>query len=118
MIIALLTIGLIFGTAFLVKNAKSKKSIKDYVFVLFGGVITFLFEPLVIVLFTDKSTDGGAIQMASTIFGIYCIGWSIIRIIKHKKNQSIIQDIIYCSKCGVKNDKNAKFCTNCGFNLI
>lgn len=34
------------------------------------------------------------------------------------KTKSISRDIIYCTKCGAKQEKDAKFCTNCGFNLI
>ncbi|KKR60729.1 hypothetical protein A2643_02760 [Candidatus Nomurabacteria bacterium RIFCSPHIGHO2_01_FULL_39_220] len=86
--IALITIGLMVGTAFLMKNAKNKVSIESYVLVLVGGIITLLFEPVIITLFTDGSADGGAIQIASTIFGIYFIGWSITRMVKFKKEKN------------------------------
>ncbi|MCF7843669.1 hypothetical protein K9M47_02095 [Candidatus Gracilibacteria bacterium] len=86
MIFPLITICLIIGTAFLLRNANSKKSTKSYLVVLLAGVITFLFEPVSMVLFTDGSGDGGAIQMVSTILGIYCIGWAIMKILKrHNK---------------------------------
>jgi hypothetical protein len=87
MIIALITIGLMVGTAFLMKNAKNHLSIGNYVLVLVGGIITLLFEPIIIALYTDGSVDGGAIQMASTIFGIYFIGWSIVRLVKFNKEK-------------------------------
>lgn len=90
MTIALITIGLMVGTAFLMKNAKKHISIGNYVLVLVGGIVTLLFEPIIIALYTDGSADGGAIQIASTIFGIYFIGWAIVRLVKFnkEKNQS------------------------------
>lgn len=84
----LITIGLIVGTAFLMKNAKKKVSIESYVLVLVGGIVTLLFEPMIIALYTDGSVDGGAVQIASTIFGIYFIGWSITRMVKFKKEKN------------------------------
>ncbi len=35
-----------------------------------------------------------------------------------EKNQNISQDIVYCTKCGTKQENDGRFCTNCGFNLI
>jgi predicted Na+-dependent transporter len=87
MLIALITIGLMVGTGFLMRNAKNKASIESYMLVLIGGIVTFLFEPAIITLYTDGSTDGGAIQLASTILGIYFIGWSIVRMVKFKKEK-------------------------------
>jgi hypothetical protein len=85
MVVTLITIGLMIGTAFLMRNAKSKGSVESYGLVLVGGIVTFLFEPVNIALSADKSADGGAIQIASTILGIYFIGWAIVRLVKRKK---------------------------------
>lgn len=85
MIIPLITVILIIVIGLLIKNANIKKSKEAYVLVLLGGIVILFFEPASIVLFTDGSKDGGAIQIASTIIGIYCIVWSIAKIIKIKK---------------------------------
>lgn len=90
MIIPIITLGLIVATAFLVKNANKHHSITNYVFVLVGGIVTLLFEPLIIALYTNGSTDGGAIQLASTIVGIYFIIWSIVRMVKFNKEKKTI----------------------------
>lgn len=82
MIFPLITVGLIVGTAFLLRNATTKKSLKSYVLVFIAGFVTFLFEPVSMVLFTDGTGDGGAIQIVSTILGVYSIVWSIIQMIK------------------------------------
>lgn len=89
MFIELITLGFIVGTAFLIKEAKNKKTTESYVFVLLGGIVTFFFGPLIRTLLIKETIDYGAIstgiQMASTIFGIYFIVWSIIKIVKNKK---------------------------------
>ena len=86
--IALVTFGLLIGVALLVKEAKLKKSIKNYVLVLLGGIVVFLFKPLSMTMLSGGPVDEGiiqmAIQMVSTFFGIYCVIWSIIRMVKHK----------------------------------
>jgi hypothetical protein len=87
MIIALITIGLMVGTAFLMKNAKKEKTISGYVLVLIGGIVVFLFQPIVHVLM-NYTDGGGAIQIASTIFGLYFIGWSIVRFVKFNKEKT------------------------------
>lgn len=87
MILALITIGLIVGSAFLLRNAKSKSSIGNYFLVLIAGIVTLLFEPVTIVLLTDGAGDGGAIQIVSTFFGIFCIGWAIVKMVKRSGNK-------------------------------
>jgi len=83
--ITLITFGLIIGTALLVKNAKTKSSKTNYTFVLLGGIITFLFEPTLVALYGSNFEGGVAVQIVSTIFGIYCIGWAIMKLIKFKR---------------------------------
>jgi len=90
MTIPLITIGLIFGTTFLMRKARKKISIANYIFVLLGGIVTFLFEPLIFTFYTNGSVDGGAIQIISTISGIYFIAWSITRLVKYKKETRIL----------------------------
>jgi hypothetical protein len=84
MTIAIITIGLLVGTAFLMKNAKEKKTVGSYVLVLIGGIITFLFMPM-LEISSFVSGDGGAIQIASTLLGIFFIVWAIVRIVKRNK---------------------------------
>lgn len=91
-IVPIITIGLIMGSVFLVLNAKKKNSTESYALVLISGIITFLFELVVLTLYVrinqiNETIDGGAIQVASNVVGIYCIIWSIIRVIKLKKSK-------------------------------
>lgn len=91
-IVPTITIGLIIGSAFLVRNAKRKNYIESYILVLISGVITFLFEPMFLTLYArmnqrNETIDGGAIQIASNIVGIYCVVWSIIKMVKLKKDK-------------------------------
>jgi hypothetical protein len=85
MIFPLITIVLIVGTAFLLRNATTKKTALSYFLVFIAGIITFLFEPIGLLFFTDGSVDGGAIQIVSTILGIYSVGWSILQMLKKKQ---------------------------------
>lgn len=77
------------GTARLLGRANKNPTITNYLLGLFGGIATFLFEPVVFVLFTNELNDGGAIpvaiQIASTIFGIYFIVIAIKGIVKIRK---------------------------------
>lgn len=87
--IIIITIGLMVGTAFLMKKAKNKKSIGSYVLVLVGGIVTLLFAPFIHAS-TGTEANGAidvGVQLASTIFGIYFMGWSIIRMVKFKKEK-------------------------------
>lgn len=91
-IVPIITIGLIVASAFLVRNAKKKNSTESYALVLVSGVITFLFEPMFLTLYArmnqiNETIDGGAIQITSTVVGIGCIIWSIIRMVKLKKGK-------------------------------
>ena len=82
--ISIITLGIIVGTAFLIKNANTNISVLNYVLVLIAGIVTFLFEPLAHTLI-NPNESGGAIQIASTFFGIYCVGWAVFKLIKFKK---------------------------------
>lgn len=84
--ISIITLGIIVGTAFLVKYAKTNVSVGNYIFVLIAGIVTLLFEPFVGALI-GSTNGGGAIQIASTIFGLYFIIWSIIKLVKFKKEK-------------------------------
>lgn len=97
--IPIITIGLIIGSVFLIRNAKKKNSIEGYGLAIVAGVITFLFEPLFLTLYArinqiNETIDGGAIQIASSIVGVYCIIWSIVKIVKLKRNQKEVQQKI------------------------
>lgn len=88
MIIILITIGLIIGTSYLLKISKNKPHSLNYILVLIGGVITFIFMPLIFTLYGNLITSGilpTAVQLSSTIFGIYFIVWAISKLIKIKK---------------------------------
>ncbi len=112
MTIAVLTILLILGTARLLGQAKKNPTRANYLFVLLGGLATFLFMPLIIILFTDGLSDGGAIQLSSTIFGIYFIVWSIRQLIKNR--QLVRDNIMKCANCNKANGADDKFCRHCG----
>ena len=88
MTIALIQLVLIVVTAFLVRSARTIKSTESYIFVLVCGVITFLFEP-VLAVSVGQVADGGMIQLAAEVFGVYCIIWSIVRMVKSKKVKNI-----------------------------
>lgn len=79
-LIPIITIGLIIGIAFLIRNAKTHTSLKNYFLVLLGGVVLFLFEPIAIMVTygTNSGVGGGAIQIASTLVGLYAVGWSLV----------------------------------------
>lgn len=83
----LIQIVLIIALSFLVRNSKKTSSIQNHVFVLIGGLVTFLFGPL----YNGQSADGAidtGVQIASTIFGVYCILWSIVRMVKSTKKEN------------------------------
>jgi len=84
MVITIITLGLIVDTAFLAKYAKTNVSVGNYILVLVAGIVTLLFEPLIFALLEYKE-GGGAIQIASTVFGLFFIVWSIVKLIKFKK---------------------------------
>lgn len=85
MIISIIELGLLVGTAFLIRNAKKKKAVGSKVLVLIFGIVTLLFKPTISVAIFDGQLEGGAIEIASTIFGIYFIIWAIVQLIKGKK---------------------------------
>jgi hypothetical protein len=85
--IILIELALILFTAFLIRNANKLRSITSYVFVLLCGIILFVFEAT-IVAFTGGDVSGGAIQLFAEMFGIYCIIWSIVKMIKGNKKDS------------------------------
>ena len=75
---------LIVVTAFLVKSARTIKSTESYIFVLVCGIVLFLFEPIIAVM-AGVEVSGGAIQLCAEVFGIYCIVWSVLRMVKGRK---------------------------------
>lgn len=82
--LTLITLLFIFFTALLIRSAKLNPSVKNYLIVIFAGVITFLFEPSIHAWY-QESADGGAVQLASTTVGAFAIIWSIVKIIKLKR---------------------------------
>lgn len=81
--ITLIQIAFIIVLAYLVKTARNRNATREYIFVLIGGLVTFIFGPL-IGQNGEGAIDAG-VQIICTVFGIYCIIWSIIRMIKGKK---------------------------------
>lgn len=89
LLISIIQLFCIVMTAFLLKNAYKTKSNLDFSTVLIGGFITLLFEPLAIELLFGQTADGGAIQLAGEIFGIYFIVRAIIGIVKNRKSKQV-----------------------------
>lgn len=87
--IPIVTLGLIISTAFLVRYVKKNISIGNYISVLIAGIFIFLFQPFVHVL--GSTEGGGAVQISSTIFGLYFIGWAVYKLIKFKKNINLVK---------------------------
>jgi hypothetical protein len=84
--ITLIQIVLIVVLAYLIKSAKKIELAKNYIFVLVGGLVTFLSVPLLIQ--ADGAIDTG-VQLAAEIFGIFSIIWSIVKMIKGKKKDKL-----------------------------
>jgi hypothetical protein len=82
--LGVITIGLIIYIAFLVKDANRKKTKGAYFLVLAGGVVIFLFEPIMDVLLGDS--DGASLIV---YFGLYFIVWAIIQLVKLKKAKPV-----------------------------
>lgn len=88
MLIDLITLVLIILLATLVKKAKKEITVSNYLIVIFSGFIVLIFKPLIKVILGFNGSEGAiptAISLASTIFGIYCIIWGIIKLIKFKR---------------------------------
>lgn len=90
MIIAIQFI-LILISAFLLKNARSQKNKENYIFLLLIGIVTFLFIPVIDALLnqsdSNMSIGGGGVQLFADIFGIYCIIFSIRKLIGKKNGK-------------------------------
>ncbi len=82
--ITIIQVLLIVALALLVRKSRKDNKIKDYIFVLIGGVVIFLFGPLMGQAELEGAIDVG-VQIACTVFGIYCFIWSIVRMIKGNK---------------------------------
>jgi len=86
--IDLITLGLIVVVATLIKKAKKEITIGSYLTVIFSGFVVLFFKPIVKVIVGFSGSEGAiptGISLVSTIFGVYCIIWGIIRLIKFKK---------------------------------
>jgi hypothetical protein len=87
MIIVIIELLLILVTAFLVKSARTIKSLGSFIFVLVCGIVLFIFEPSIAVM-SGAEVSGGAIQLVAEGFGVYCVIWSIVRMVKRDKKDT------------------------------
>jgi hypothetical protein len=88
--IPVLTILLIIGALFVGRRAKMHPTKTNIFLTFLASMITILFEPVAIILVYGSSSnvDGGAIQIASTLIGLFLVGWSVVRFFKSGANNA------------------------------
>jgi len=81
----------IVATSFLIKYSKQKPSRGKYSLVTVAGVATFIIGPFLMAALpgglysVDSGAIGVAVELATYTFGLYYLIWSLVKIVRFKK---------------------------------